>query len=468
MWPDISLVCRTSAFRRYSRLVATLRKATGAPVIQTWVGWSGPYEGKNELDGIASTLGQGQDALRPTVMAASSLARRSFSTWGVQTVTDSREATGLYYRQLLEQSGRLGFRGLFVRTSDADLKPLADKLQGLAWPEASTAPFTYFPLYSDSVVSPGERNGVWMLPVPLAGRRIDALGPIDGYSYQNAGSRIAVMWSREGTVDARMRTGEAETAVVNSQGQSISTGSRSVSFRLTADPTTVTFKGPEPAEQSSIEAYANLVRFLNERMGAVANPTGTSDVVLRRASELASRAPAKALAMVRAEAEDVCSRVFPIAWFDVSRPTQESEGVLARILGSREDSAWSLDQAFPLSEGVSAEWKSSKKFVRPATLWIAARVPEGQGEKVSVELNGVKAGTLSEPVHPYGPGFAWFKLGDFPFNRPFQSVVIRNQSSVRGVAVDAILLTPFPFEPDGGRYPFAMVEKLIRSGKLGE
>lgn len=467
MWPDLELVCRTSAQRKYSRLVATLRRVTGGPVVQSWVGWSGPYEGQNELDGLASLPMPGPDVLRPATLAASSLARRSFSTWGFNVV-EASPATSLFLKGLVDQSNLLGYRGIYFRSPPDKLAQLGKDIAGMEWPASPSAPVTFFPLYSDLLTPTPWNDGIWMLPVPLPGRRIDALGPIDGYSYQNAGTRVAVMWARDGSVDARLRTGESETAVMDAHGIPVTKGDRNATFRLTQSPTTVTFKGPEPAEQSTIEAYATLIRFLNQRMGAVANPTGTSDIALRRAAELSSRAPAEALALVRGEAEDVCARVFPIAWFDITRPESTSAGVLTRIRGSRTEESWSLDQAFALSEGVSAEWRSPRTTVKPGNLWVAARIPEGQGASVEIELNGVKVGSLNEPVSAYGPGFAWYNLGKHPFGPRGQSVVVRNRARERGVAVDAILMTPFDFTPDGGRFPFAMVEKLIRSGKLGQ
>lgn len=461
MWPDLEVVCRTSAQRKYSRLVAALRRATGGPVVQSWVGWSGPYEGPTELDGIAS------DPSKPLTWAASSLSRRSFATWGC-AVASAPEGTPLVAQAIADQSNQLGFRALYFQASGDQIPNLARQVAGLSWPTSPTLPATFYPLYSDIVTPTAWHEGRWMLPVPLPGRRIDALGPIDGYTYQSGASRVAVLWSRGGAVDARLRTGEGETSVIDGQGVPVASGKRDAAVRLGPEPTTVTFRGPEPAEQSSIEAYANLVRFLNQRLGAAANPTGASDIALRRASDLVTRAPAEALSLVRNEAEDVCARVFPIAWFDVSRPEPSSAGVLSRVRGSRNDECWSLDQAFALAEGVSAEWKSSKSFLKPATIWVAARVPEGSGDKVEVSLNGERVGTLSDPVAGYGSGFAWYKLGSHRFDRKTQSVVVRNRSSVRGVAVDAILLTPYEFAPDGGRFPFGMVEKVIRSGKLGD
>ncbi|MCH8977835.1 MAG: hypothetical protein IH945_01155, partial [Armatimonadetes bacterium] len=211
-WTDVRSVIRTAAIRRYSRLVDSIHRIVDVPVLQTWGGWTGPYDGtRTGLAGVGldfrarSMADVIESASRPLSTVLSSGFEQVFMVTGIEIEFGDR----LSVETVISELKGMGARGWFVRTEDETLlesvaaiarrQRLDDgdadwKPQALFYPEAARNPAAPVRLY----------GGTWMLPSPAPGNRLELGSMLNGYYYGGFPKPYTVIWARGEPVKTKL------------------------------------------------------------------------------------------------------------------------------------------------------------------------------------------------------------------------------------------------------------------------
>lgn len=454
-WNDIQTVVRTSSQRRFGRLVSTLRKVTGAPVIVSWNGWNGAYSGDIELDGI---MARAVENWVPEIAeATSSLQRRSFPTTGIM---DANWSEG----NSLKDWESLGYRSVFFRATAQDLPQVASGVARSQWATATPRRFLFYPEFSDATIQPGVFGAWWALPTPQVGERLVSSASTDGFTTVRNGIRTSVLWADRTGVEARIRSEQNDTITVREpSGRTYSITGGTARVPLGTDPILIEHTGTPLVDGAAAENYIELKNILNNRFGATADPDGTMLYAMNQASQSLSRSPAKSIKMLRDQAEEMSKRVAKFVWLDAQDAVAGSDGVLAPFQGARNGRAWLLDNAF--KPRVTASYSFEKKSNLGAQIWVAARVPKAARASTTVTLDGAPIGSLEGALSQYGRGICWTYLGQHKLGDGKHTIEISAPSGHK-IQIDALMISDSEFRPDGGRFPFQILTDELKLGPI--
>ena len=90
-------------------------------------------------------------------------------------------------------------------------------------------------------------------------------------------------------------------------------------------------------------------------------------------------------------------------------------------------------------------------------IWVAARVPEDARKFLVLDVAGQKFAFADPPTSDYSSGYAWYHLGGVRLaKRTAKITVLVNPPDGVDLAIDAILLCPGKFTPNGITIPDAI------------
>lgn len=474
MWRDLRSVVQTTQLRRSQRLAEQLRRKTPVPILSTWHGWGGVYEtASSEEDGLvfrssATTLTELLDeAARPV----STTLRRSRPTFSLATDLASGDGEKLPRpEQVVSLSESMGVRGWFFRAENAPLAAIAGLASNRAANPAATFPprVLYFP---EAARNPATATlvtpGVWWLPGPGAGDRIDFGEGIDGYRYVDRGETLVVMWAKQDARRVRFAiTGSPEAYPVEPlELVELRPRARRNEIELFLPTSPIVWRNPPtiPVPIESFQVTTALIDTLIRRFPSVADPGGSEKFEMANTSQAFARTPGEAFLKVRQQFRRVMLRCAPFRWIEAESSTRATLGTALPIPGTSGGRALvANNRLLGLSQVPFAHYDFNVPTATDAELWIAASIPDAIRPEVKVRMGDTVLNFPEFPVSRYADGFGWYRLGQVRLTPGQRRLTLEAPRQPGAIAqFDAIMISPAAFQPDGARPPVAWLLDLI-------
>lgn len=473
VWRDISEVILGSETRRMGRLVQAIRTVTDVPVVQEWVGWSPAYEASAPApDG----LGIRASGITPSELAnsggraASSVMR--WSTPGWLPATDVDLGGGADLAQSLpgvsEDLLSMGARAVFFRADDPKLVAAVVEEAKKHMADATLAGNSPRPIYfPENALNPAvvQRlpNNAWWLPAPSDGDRID-LGP-DFFAYRYRQTELGsalVMWTRTpGRYKLRLTNPKAVSfATLDGSDPMPKSAKGGVEVTLTQIPLLILggdeVAVPEVAYTQTLTEFDALLKSAETQH----RDTSEEKVAFQNALNGFDRNPGGNFGMLRSILARLGAKIGTSTWIEGEQATDTNFSEPMATGSASGGSALALRTPIPApASGYFAHYKLPMKTSGEQTIWVAARIPREYRGDLTIQIGTQVLGVVSEPVGGYGDGFGWFRLGTTRLSENGAVLKVRfsGQNGV-DLAIDAIVLTPNEFKPDG---------VLVRPANLG-
>ena len=166
------------------------------------------------------------------------------------------------------------------------------------------------------------------------------------------------------------------------------------------------------------------------------------------------RTPGGSFLTMRRAYWSATARLAPYVWIEAegTRTTNFSETMA--ISGASNGSALSLRAPTALDpRGYFAEYTVPIRAA-DVDVWIAARIPAESRGAVTIDIGGQLLRITDPPVMPYGPGFAWYRLGATALQgTSMKMTLLVDPEGGSDVQIDAIFVTPSGIGPRGAFPP---------------
>ncbi|MBS1708335.1 MAG: hypothetical protein JSS65_06380 [Armatimonadetes bacterium] len=472
LWSDIKQVMADSANRRYTNLVDAVQKAVGVPVIEEWRGWGGPYEGAVPTAGVGAVLTAPRIA--PLIEAASrpaSTILRSPTRFGWATdVALSTGADAASASEVLDTLESIGMRGFFFRcNTDADISAVAALAAKHSDESSQWKPNAlYYPEAANDPAAPGRLgSGLWWLPAPIGGDRLDMGENLEGYLFKDSQGPGMAIWSRSGTQKVGLKVNDpAKLTFQTTDGSTVASKLKKQILEVDIPTSPVIIRGydvmPVPMEdytQSLVELRAAVDNFPR-----IADTEGDALYKIKQYVDGFDRSPDISYRLMKQHWRQAAIKIAPYVWL-------EAEKTPDLLFASRGDLPGASDgKVLVLGDKLGAGGRSVVTF--PVTphqqgnheVWIAAKVDPGDRDAVMVRL-GARSWALAEPpVSYYGAGLAWFKVGEVELRTPEKLSIATTRQGVQ-IQVDVVMVSPTPFRPRGPRPPVEFIKTLLEPEK---
>ncbi|MCG9893849.1 MAG: hypothetical protein MH204_00055 [Fimbriimonadaceae bacterium] len=474
-WTDLRATVIESMHRRMNRVYQAVQDKTGLPVIQTMIGWNGPYDrSSTTLAGVGVRLsGSNIQDLLDDAAPSVSLVRRWLKP-GISIASDIRfsELAPGTLRTLLVESGSMGVSGWYFRLDDADRlpevkaaadDPLIQRIASRSLSEPIRAPVAARPTASTVRLL----SGPWFLPSPEAGARLEWGPGLDGFVYEGVQDRYVAVWSTQGTRRIKLLTPEAETLQFQSFGPDPAARTRRGEIELTVSdqPLLIRRWTTQPvAEEALTVTGARIQKILDSNLPSN-DPLKTFTDRYRTALRRSRTEPKATLDELTDVLRNMAAQTAPFTWVEGEALPRQTFGEIVPRSGAGGGRALSLNSRLP---GQNIEFSVPVATGElPVTLWIAGSLPKTLQNRLIVETVGENIRPEIVPVSRYGDGLAWHRLGVFPTRQQRPSVQIRFELPVGVTAlIDAIVVSRGDFRPDGGRIPLDWIDSLkpVRPG----
>ncbi len=462
VWDDISSVINAAGERRFNRLVPAVRSVVDVPVVQDWLGWSAPYENAHPaVDGIGMRAsGTTQSALMDSgSRATSSILRWRTNGWLVATDLDLSSSTDAVSAlpSVLDDLGSLGAKGIFVR---ADTKALTKAVVSESGKRASdTSLSTSSPLpvfFPENAYNPAVPQrlpgGHWWLPCPADGDRID-MGSMF-YAYRlKLDSGIVALWAK--------KAGRYRLKMMNTKSVKFQTLDGSLvdpklvkgalEVNLSEVPTLITGTDelpiPELAFIETVDRFRAMLavgqRFLRDM--------GQEEFAFMDNMNAFERNPGGSFTQLRSAYWKLSQKVSPYCWIEGEHTSDTNFSEVINVPGCASGGALALRTTIPVgSTGYYAVYPIPVKTKEDQEVWIAAKVPVERRGDLTVQIGGQILRISGDPVSLYGAGYGWYKLGTTRLAGNLSRLRIQVDTPGNAeIAIDTVLVTPEPFQPNG-------------------
>ncbi len=476
IWSDISEVISAASSRRYARIVSAIQSVVDVPVVQEWSGWSPMYELSNpSLDGIGMRpSGTSPSALLDSASrATSTILRWKKSGWLLATdiAPGSDQGAVGQISPVLDDLTSLGARGWFLRDSTPEINK-AFSLQTPRSGDASVAAYAplalFFPENAANPAVPQQLpGGRWWLPSPADGNRINYSSTIQGYRYNDGGQSFTAIWTTDPAARVKFRMMDPKSAVITALDPSAAPAKiNKKGFEATLSSVPLVISGtteipvPEPAYA---ETLARATQLFSTAEGSGLDATQPR-FLFKDALDSYDRNPGASFNVMRQQYERLDLRVGRFMWVEaeLSRNNNFSEVIKSPATSSGAFLSLNTQIANPPG-GYLADYPLNVKSTQDVEVWLAARIPQSQRDRVSITVAGQVLKLTGEPIGLYGNGFGWYHLGTTRLGGSNSSLQLKVIGESADMAFDVILLDPNRFTPNGVRIPdaisFAPVKK---------
>lgn len=467
-WQDIQEVLRTTATRRYTRLVQSIQSVADVPVLQDFTGWPGPYAPSDSaLNGVGMLMEGNSPAsiVESGARASSTVLRWNHPGWLVVSGLDlvGEGASEAMLPDMFADATSMGARGWFVRARTETMRQLVGassvgkdetlaswKPSPLFYPEAATNPAAPTRL-------PGGR---WWLPSPAGGNRVD-LGPnYAAYRYSDGSQKFVALWSVGAPRKTTVRLANLKNVVFETIDGS-QTGAKVVrnGIELTIPTTPILLRGSEeiPVPQDAVDGT---VIELNGLILKGGSRPGIGEEAFRLSENVAAleRNPGGAFDGLRQSVHKLNIALGSYVWIEgeTSKETNFSETMSST--GTSRGTVLNLRSRLPSPpEGYFATYNPTMRVEGEHEIWVAARIPGRYRDGFSVRIGDQVLKIQKGPLSLYGNGFGWFKMGQVSVVKgPIQLQIAMDSKEGADIAIDAVLLIPGRFDPNGIYPPKAM------------
>lgn len=501
-WTDITLVVESAGARRYSRIVNDLHNVVDVPVVQQWSGWAAAYETETPaLDGIGMrTTGSTQASVFDSAgRAASSILRWKRSGWLPATEVDLGAGTDpSELPVVLGMVTNLGARGAFVRAdTPAMLKAVASVGSFASDPSlATTSPQAVF--FPENAENPAEiqryPNGIWALPSPMDGDRVDLGTKFVAYKYIAAGKQtFAISALKPGREKLFMaKTAGVALSRVDGTDPKPKIEKSSIEVDLGTTPLIVTGTDevpvPEEAYKETVDRITKMALLLDQAHQSAPEAL----YVYQMASNQFKTTPGVAFKQMRDAYRSLSNLLGRYDWIEAESSRDDNFSEIDASPACSAGAALALrTQLPPGPSGYYANYVVPVRTNADQEVWLAAKIPPDRRGDIQVIVGGQSEGETAgsgasdaiiggqtmtintEPVSLYGGGYGWYKLGvtRLAGGRSSLKVIVTGETS-SDLALDVILLTPGTFTPNGVNEPdpidFSKVNKPVKQKRGGK
>jgi len=468
-WKDINDAIQIAATRRFRSLVAALRQVTNVPVVQEWAGWSPPYDGADiAIDGVGvRSSGSSPSAqIDSSGRAVSSLLRWNRPGWLVATdVQVGSSPDGMNFDQAAAQLGSMGVRACFGRS------PSTSKAMDGTFSSFSPT-VLYFP--ENATNPPAAQKlpgGMWWLPSPVNGDRIDLGSRFAAYRLQDGANSFTALWSPMGAVKTTLRFTDIKSPkfeTIDGSNPNIKMVKNGIELTLSDVPliirNTEEIPVPDPAVEETIDQFSAMLRGLGVERGAVSE----EQYYFTEAARGFDRNPGGSLIEMRRVLRLALIKVAPYAWIEAENCQSHNFSEIATDPGCSGKRSLVLDTKITPADGFQATYNIPVRNVNDQELWMAARIPEAYRDSVTVLLAGTPYKVPNVALSSYGDGYAWYKLGTVKLagkNTTLKVVVTAPDGA--DMAFDTFLIYPGGLHPNGVQMPIVATGKAPKETKAG-
>ena len=457
IWGDIQAVINLAAARRFDRLVSAIRQIVDVPVVQDWRGWVAPYEAaKPAVTGIGMRArGATPSALAESGgRAASSLLRWAGKGWLLATDVDAgATADSSMLGNALADLGSMGARGFFFRTSHPDW--LAAEARSI---DASLAQWSPIPVfYPESAANPASAQGLpgghYWLPSPAAGNRVDLGSAFFAYRYQDREKAYTAIWTTAGSGRVKLRLTDPKSAkfeTVDGSDPKVKVLKNGVEVTMGTYPLLVSGTDEVPIPEASFAETVAKFEDLKKLAETMHKDVAQEEYVFRDSAQAFDRSPGGSFLQMRRAFWTATARMAPYTWVEaeISRVTNFSEVV--NVPGALGGAVLSLTSPSSLDpRGFFAEYTIPVK-AEEVEIWVAARMSPEARKSLRVVVGGQEMTPIDEPMKPYGPGFAWYRMGATALKGTSMKISVQVfGEGMNDIQVDTILIGPSTFPPRG-------------------
>lgn len=470
-WDDLQLAIVTAKLKRYDRLVASIRQIADVPVIQDWAGWAGLYEtGDAAIDGIGVRPSgvTAPEIVNSAAQAASSAHRLRRPGWTVATeVSAGMGVPAADLASSLDDLVSLGCRGIFLPGEEEAGWPKivaeATRLASDGGIAAARGNALFFPENaSEPAAAQKLPGGLWWLPSPASGNRIDLGRHYFAYRLdQDSVGRVAIWTDRPGRVKLLLPKSDVVTAQTT-DGSDAGLKAVKGGLEVYLGPLPTLLVGvtdipiPEVAVAETLAGAAEITR-MNQTLK---RDLMEESMMFRDYNRSLDRNPAGNFALMRALYNRMALKIGDTTWIEAEQTRQNSFSDAVAVGGCSGGGALLLSARLPNENGFYADYNFSVRSREDQEVWVAAKIPSGRNSDLKIQIGGQTLIPEARPVAYYGQGFAWYRLG--------VSRLAGNTAKLRltidgplgyEYAIDAIVLTPSRFRPLGVRIPDPFQDK---------
>jgi hypothetical protein len=472
IWYDIQDAISMTASRRYGRFTEAIQSVVDVPLIQEWVGWMPLYEvGSPAIDGIGMhAFGTTPSALLESASrATSSILRWRKPGWLLATEIDpgSGPEAAKDLGNVLEDLSSLGARGWFLKSSSPDIvKSMASQLSHSG--NANLAEYSPNALfYPENAFNPATPQrlpgGKWWLPSPASGNRLNLGSHFFAYRWVGGNKSFTAMWTDLGTVRVKLKMMAPKApglTFTSIDGTAVDPKFSKDGVQLTIGSLPILIEGTEEIpipDLAYAETLAKMTQLFATADGLLIDVTEPR-FLFRDALAGFDRNPGGSFSVMQQQYERVTLRLARYMWIEAEATKAHNFSEALPSAGCSNGGMLSLKtQLASPEEGYFADYTVGVKSSDDVEIWIAARIPASERQNVTVNLAGENFTVQSEPVSPYGQGFAWYNLGTTKLGGAQTKLRLLVNSRSADLAFDAIALVPGRFQPKGVALPDAIV-----------
>ncbi len=462
IWEDLRGSVISQSRRRYLGLVGAIKQATQRPVFQTWSGWNGPYGSAGSgIDGIGVRLEQSafSEVMAQAGRAASTNAGSTTPRALLQTdMTLNAGAEMRDYEATVREGSDLGVRGWFFRADSATglewIRTMGERLKAdLAQPRSRPMLLPFPEAATDPIMAGRVSPGVWAVPAPSDGVRLDLGGPLVGYQFVGPDDRFFVFWSSEGPIKLKMRSADPKLVQVTlADGTTPQVRLSKSHLELTVGSIPVILRGTErfPVPE---EAIAWTQAEFQQIVGQIpSNARSLLDelVAYRNAQSNLSKDP-DAFSKMRNQLMRLRIALQPGAWIEaeVSRAYNWSE--VASSPGASGNRTLMLRaRVTPPTGFYFSDYAATPSIDGMQRIWVTAK---GAADAIELEVLGNRFKLTGPGLLPHGNGLRWYAFPEM--NLPAQLINFRLQvaGSFSGdVELDRLVILPANRRPTGAGF----------------
>jgi hypothetical protein len=472
-WSDLAETISQTRVRRVHRILKSLRREAGVPILQEWLGWSWFFENpRSELTGITAKVSQPTPGAILASLAGAMSSNLRAATPGPLFATDVPFTPDLGKPEVLEDFSKVGVRGLFVRTSNPkDYTSIASMRMGSNFER----PKGYY--YPQNAADPAYTmklgDGSFWLPAPNDGNRLQFGKDISGYQISDGRTPSYVIWrsGTSATTEFRLRNASLarfrSSSLIPPKIELTKTG-----FRITLDSNPVLVTGAEHPPIPDGE----LLRLEREIGSMVKYAQGQRKDVsvdlydFKGFREILESNPETAFVIAQRVHSKLSMRLSNSSWIECENSNDNSFSEVVKDAGCSGGSYLSLRTPFAdVSGTLSASVFVNQTTSQGMTVWLAAKIPNlSDKDRIKLRIGGQLIPIRGNGVSPYGSGFAWYNLGvtRLPAVRNEVRIEVNGVASTN-VAFDCLAFTDAAFLPKNTVLPEFFIPKIEEDPKSG-
>lgn len=470
IWTDLRDAIHAACRRRFARLSDSLRAMFSVPVVVDWSGWNGVYGDGPLPDGIgfAATATSASALAGDAAPGVSTALERAEPAWSVGT--DIRPGD-LPIEEAVRHLEGMGVRGWFFRVTRpedrAELVRLASVYANdLSAAEWSPAVLPYPVAATNPAVPTRLVGGVWWLPSPELGERIDFGAHMFGYRIGVGARTRTALWLAGNPTRVRLRLLNPRQATFQSfDGSDPQPRIHRNSVEVTLGPVPLMVGGVDevPIPEPAMLEITDLVDRTLRTHGSLVDPAGNERYFFLDNKRAFDRNPGGSFATLRGQLSRLAMRVAPYHWLEGEASRDHTFSAVVADLGASAGLVLSLSTRVASPDGSRfARYELGNRGPGEFEVWIAGRLDRVARESLVVQIGEMTLRNPQPAVGPYAEGFAWYRFGSVELpDAPMQLSLVVDDSRSMDLKVDVVVLARPGFRPSSPTPPIDFVREFV-------